>query len=99
MQSIWYLVIGAVRGIKKKRNTRSCPQDEGNRNISTVSLVLDLDILTLFSKDVWMKSSDQQPGACENRLAAEVYVCVCVHEYIGMTGEGKERKRKEGKGV
>lgn len=46
-----------------------------------------------------MKSSDQQPGACENPLAAEVYVCVCVHEYIGMTGEGKERKRKEGKGV
>ena len=51
-----------------------------------------------------MKSSDQQP-ACKNPLAAElctrvcVCVCVCVHGYIGMTGEGKERKRKEGKGI
>ena len=46
-----------------------------------------------------MKSSDQQPGACKNPLAAEVCtcMCVCVHGYIGMTGEGKE-KEEGGKG-
>lgn len=63
MQSIWYLVIGAVRGIKKKEMEYAfLPQDEGDRDISTVSSILDPDILTLLSKHVCMKIRSQQPG-------------------------------------
>ena len=81
-------------GDKKKWNTHSCPQDEGDGIISTVCLALDLDILTLFSKDVWMKSSDQQPRTCKNPIAAEVCKRVCVR--VGNRRDwGRERGRRE----
>lgn len=59
---------------------------------STVSSILDADILTLLSKHVCMKSRSQQRGACKNIVAASVCVCVCIH--TSMCGEGGESEEK-----
>lgn len=75
--SIWYLVIGAVMGIKKKWNTCSCSQDEGDRNINTVSSELHPDISTLLSEDVCTKIRSQQHGAYK-KIWADMCVCLCI---------------------
>lgn len=66
------------------------PQDEGDRDISTVSSILEPDILTWFSKHVCMMSRSQQPGACKNILAASLCVCMCT--CISMCRKEREEK-------
>ena len=67
-------------------------QDEGDRDISTVSSILEPDILTLFSKHVCMMSGSQRPGACKNILAASVCVCMCIR--MSMCREERERRKR-----
>lgn len=76
-------------GNKKEMEYEFLPQDKRDRDISTVSSILDPDILTLFPKHVSMKSRSQQPGASRNILAASVCVSMRKHVWGGKEREGE----------
>lgn len=86
-------------GNKKEMEYEFLPQDKRDRDISTVSSILDPDILTLFPKHVSMKSRSQQPGASRNILAASVCVSMRKHVWGGKEreGEGKSKVKIESK--
>lgn len=98
VQSIWDLVIGAARGIKKKRNTCSCLGDEGDRNTRTVRL---FDPRSRHFNPVFQRClyEEQKPATwdmCKHFSSSRVYVRVCRDEHVCMDKHVWERDREGG---